>query len=129
MKKKILAVFISGLWISFSEFFRNEILFKNYWLDKYASLGMEFPSEIINNFMWGIWSFLFAGCIIFLLRKLKCYEVFMISWIMVFVLMWITIGNLNVLPYKLLFFAIPLSIIETGGAVFIGKIILKKESE
>lgn len=58
MNKNILAFLAAGIWISLSEFNRNELLFKTYWLQKYASLGLQFPSGPINNALWGIWSFL-----------------------------------------------------------------------
>ena len=53
MKKKILAGFLSGLWISLSEFVRNELLFKSYWIDKYAHLNLQFPSSNVNNAVGG----------------------------------------------------------------------------
>jgi hypothetical protein len=43
---------------------------------------------------------------------------------MAFVLMWIVTGNLGVLPFKLLLYAIPLSILET----FLAALIIKKLS-
>jgi len=39
-----------------------------------------------------------------------------------FVLMWLVIGNINVLPYGILIFAVPLSVLEA----FIATLIIKK---
>jgi len=125
MKKRALALFVSGMWVSFSEFFRNEILFKQYWLDKYQSLNLLFPSEPINGVIWGVWSFVMAGVILFLVHRLKLIETVFVSWIMSFVMMWLVIGNLNVLPVGLLLFAIPLSLLEVTMAAFISVKILK----
>ncbi len=49
MKKGIVAVLVSTLWISLSEFLRNEFLFKHIWTDHYTSLSLIFPSEPING--------------------------------------------------------------------------------
>jgi hypothetical protein len=49
MRKQIMAILASGLWISFSEFVRKELLFKSMWIEKYASLGLKFPSSTVNN--------------------------------------------------------------------------------
>lgn len=119
MKKKLLAFFLSAAWIGFSEFVRNELLFKSHWINKYNSLNLVFPSEMINNAVWGIWSFLLAGLIVFLSTKLRLIENIVVSWLFAFVLMWLVAGNLNVLPLSLLLFAIPLSIIEITLACFI----------
>lgn len=119
MKRIVLALCGSGLWISFSEFLRNEVLFKALWIEKYYGLGLEFPSSMINNILWGVWSFLLAGMIVFLMRRLNSLEVTLVTWVMAFLMMWITIGNLNVLPMTLLIYALPLSIIEISGAVLI----------
>ncbi len=43
MKRMVLATVASGLWIGFSEFLRNEFLFKDYWLEKYEALGQSAP--------------------------------------------------------------------------------------
>lgn len=58
LKKTFLPVLLSTNWISISEFLRNEVLFKSYWTEHYAGLGMPFPSEPINGAIWGLWSLL-----------------------------------------------------------------------
>lgn len=124
MKKFALAVFVSGIWVNFSEFVRNEFLFKQYWLEKYASLGLEFPTDPINGAVWGLWGFLFAGCLVYLRSKLSFMETLSIGWLMGFVLMWLVVGNMNVLPFELLKVAVPWSLVEVGVAVFIVQKIL-----
>lgn len=126
LKRKILAFIVAGLWISFAEFLRNELLFKSHWLEKYGSLGLQFPSEIINNAMWGAWSFLMALVIVYLSTRLRLLETIGLVWITAFVMMWIVIGNLNVLPYPLLVYAVPLSLLEVVVAVLLSRMIQKK---
>lgn len=121
MKQKIFAFLTAGIWISLSEFTRNELVLKSYWLKKYADLGIIFPSASMNNAFWGIWSFTLSGIIVFLTRRLRFIESVVVVWIMAFVMMWLVIGNLNVLPIGILIFAIPWSIIEVIIAAFISK--------
>ena len=121
MKKNILGFITSGIWISLSEFVRNELVLKTYWLGKYKSLGLVFPADSINNALWGLWSFMLAGVIVFLFRKLRFFETIVISWIMAFCMMWVVIGNLNVLPVKLLLFAVPWSFLEVTIAALLCK--------
>lgn len=119
MKRKIAAFIVSGIWISLSEFVRNVVLFRFYWIDKYNSLGIVFPENTVNNGLWGLWSFTLSGLIVYLTPRLSTFETAVAVWISSFAMMWIVIGNLNVLPYKLLVYAFPLSILEIAIAVFI----------
>jgi hypothetical protein len=121
MKNKILAIGLSGVWISASEFLRNQLLFASLWHKKYESLGIVFPEKPINGMLWGVWSFIFAGCIYVLVRKLSLKEAIVFAWVIGFLQMWLVIGNLGVLPYSLLWYAVPLSILEVLVAVLIIK--------
>lgn len=117
--KSILSILLATAWISISEFARNELLFKSYWTEHYQSLGLVFPSDPINGILWGIWSLLFAIAIYIISRKFSLTGTFLLSWFVGFVLMWVVLGNLGVLPVKLLFAAVPLSLLEAFIAAFI----------
>ena len=119
MHKILVAILASGIWINFSEFLRNELLFKHYWVEKYVALGLKFPSDSMNNAIWGVWGFLLAGSITFSARKLPLVSTVVISWTQAFLLMWIVIGNLNVLPLRLLPIAVPWSLVEVVVAALI----------
>jgi hypothetical protein len=67
-KRSILSVLLATIWISISEFFRNEILLKSYWTTHYQNLGLVFPAEPVNGAVWGLWS-LFLAIFIFLLSR------------------------------------------------------------
>lgn len=121
MKNTILPILLATIWISISEFVRNEILLKTYWTKHYQSLGLKFPSEPINGAVWGLWSFLFAIAIYFISKKFSLLQTTFLSWFVAFVLMWVVIGNMGVLPYNILNFAIPLSLLEAFLASFIIK--------
>jgi predicted neutral ceramidase superfamily lipid hydrolase len=122
--RSIIAVVLTGIWVNASEFFRNEVLLKTYWVDHYQSLGMTFPSEPRNGMIWLAWGFLFAISIYLISRKFNLIKTALISWLMAFVLMWLVTLNLNVLPSAILIYAVPLSLLEA----FIGSYICIKIS-
>lgn len=128
MKKIILAVLASGMWVNLSEFLRNELLFKQFWIDKYDSLGLVFPSAPVNGAIWALWGFAFAGCVVFLCYKLKFKEILLLGWTMGFALMWIVVGNLNVLPFGLLLIAVPWSIVEVALAILIARGVISEKA-
>lgn len=119
IKKTILPVLAATIWISLSEFLRNEVLLKDFWTNHYQDLGLTFPSEPVNGAIWGIWSLLFALTIFTISKKFTLWQTTFLSWFVGFVLMWVVIGNMGVLPYNILLYAIPLSFIETYLAVII----------
>jgi hypothetical protein len=121
LKKTILPILLATIWISISEFVRNELLLKSFWIEHYQKLGLVFPSEPINGAVWGMWSLLFAVSIFILAKKFSLIETTLLSWLVGFVLMWVVIGNLNVLPHGILIYAIPLSLLEAFIAAFIIK--------
>ena len=122
--RNIIAIILTGIWVNASEFFRNEVLLKTYWIDHYRSLGMTFPSEPLNGMIWVAWGFLFAITIYIISRKFDLIQTTLISWFMAFVLMWVVTWNLNVLPSAILIYAVPLSLLEA----FIGSYICIKMS-
>jgi len=124
MKKIIFPILAATIWISISEFARNELLLKSYWTDHYENLGLIFPSEPVNGVMWGVWSLCFAIGIYFIAQKFSVLQTTSLAWLLGFVLMWLVTGNMNVLPFGILPFAVPLSILES----FLAVIIIKKLS-
>jgi hypothetical protein len=123
MKKSIIAVLAAGVWISVSEFVRNELVFKFLWIEHFRAMGLDFPSAMINNMIWGIWSILLAIVIVFLASRLRFVETIAVTWVTCFVFMWMVIGNLGVLPWKLLIAAVPLSILEVVLATVIAYLV------
>jgi hypothetical protein len=121
--RRILAVILTGIWVNASEFLRNEVLLKTYWVDHYQSLGMTFPSKPLNGMIWVAWGFLFSLAIYFISRRFSLIRTALISWFMGFVLMWVVTWNLNVLPGAILVYTVPLSLLEAFiGSYICGKI-------
>jgi len=123
-KKTILPILLATTWISISEFARNEFLLKSYWTNHYKKLGLVFPSEPINGAVWGLWSLCFAIAVFIIAKKFTLLQTTLLSWFVGFVLMWISSGNMGVLPFGILPFAIPLSFLEA----FLASLIVKKFS-
>jgi hypothetical protein len=125
MKKTILSILIAGVWITISEFIRNELLFKVYWINHFNSIGLKFETLPLNGILWMIWSFALAYLIFKLLHKFSIKESIFLAWLPAFLMMWITMYNLQTLPLALLLFAIPLSLLEVVISIVLIKKILK----
>ena len=123
--KAILAVILATAWISISEFLRNQLFLKSYWTGHYTKLGLVFPSEPVNGVIWGVWALVFAILILILSRKFSLTGTVLFSWVMGFILMWLVIGNLSVLPFGTLVFAVPWSLVE----LFIATVIVRQFRE
>ena len=121
IKKTIVPILAATIWISLSEFARNELLFKSYWTEHYEGLGLVFPSGPVNGALWGLWSLLFAVAVFIIARKFSLIQTTVLAWFVGFVLMWVVVGNLGVLPAGLLYIAIPLSLLEVCLAALIIK--------
>ena len=122
LQKTILPVFLATAWISISEFARNQFIVSSYWTNHYKSLGLVFPSAPVNGAVWGLWSLLFAVAVFIIAKKFTLVQTTFLSWLLAFVMMWVAIGNLGVLPFGLLWIAVPLSILES----FVASWIIKK---
>ena len=124
LKNTILPILLATIWISISEFVRNSFLLHNYWIDHYENIGMTFPEEPVNGAVWGIWSLCFAIGIYIISRRFSLIQTTFLSWFVGFVFMWLVVGNMGVLPFEILPFAIPLSLLEA----FLGTLIIRKLS-
>jgi hypothetical protein len=82
-------------------------------------MGLVFPSEPINGALWGLWSLLFAIAIFVIAQKFSLWTTTLLSWWVGFVLMWVVVGNMGVLPLSILWVAIPLSFLEAFLAAWI----------
>ena len=124
LRRIMLPVLLATIWISISEFVRNQILLKQVWIEHYTHMGLVFPLEPINGAMWGVWSLLLAAAIFIVAKKFTLVQTALLVWLVAFIMMWVVIGNLAVLPFGILQLAIPLSLLE----VFVASFIIKKLS-
>lgn len=119
LKKTVLPILLATLWISISEFVRNTLLLRHFWIEHYQNLGLTFPELPVNGAIWGIWSLCLAIAIFVFSKKYTLIQTTLLSWFVGFIFMWLVIGNLGVLPFKTLLFAVPLSLLEAFLASFI----------
>jgi len=119
INKTVLPILLATIWISISEFVRNTFLLHNFWIEHYQNLGLTFPELPINGAVWGIWSLCFAIAIFIFSKKYTLFQTTFLSWFVGFVFMWLVVGNLGVLPFGILLFAIPLSLLEAFLASYI----------
>lgn len=126
-KQFALAVFTSGMWMNVSEFIRNELIIKQVWVAGFENIGLSFPSAPMNGAIWGLWAFIFVAFLTWLITKFDILKSTIISWTFGFVLLWIAMRNMGILPKGLLIWAIPWSFIEVYIAAFISKRILYKK--
>ena len=125
-RRYISAILAAGVWMNLSEFVRNELLLKHYWTDGFEKIGLEFPSAPINGAVWGIWALVFVTLLIWLLQRFDVWRSTAISWIFGFVLLWLAIWNLGVLPESILLWAVPWSLVEVYVAAVIGQRFMSK---
>lgn len=102
-----------------SEIIRNELLIKHLWVNGFKEIGLSFPSNPINGAIWGVWAFIFVSILAWLTTKFDALKSTVISWVMGFVLLWIAMWNMGVMPGELLFWAVPWSLIEVYIAAVI----------
>lgn len=118
-KKIIIPILITGIWINISETVRWMFLVESYWLEKYQNLNLIFPDETINMIAWMIWGFFYATVIFILSRRYNLLQTTFLSWFVAFVMMWVILWNVGVLPTGMLWFNIPLSLFETFIGAYI----------
>ena len=113
------AVLAAAAWINASEFLRNEVLVAEQWPAHFKALGLVFPAAPVNGMVWGLWGLLFAGAIYAVSRRFSILQTTAVAWTFGFVLMWLVCGNLGVLPFGILPYAVPLSLLEAWLAAVI----------
>jgi len=121
-KQVVIPILITGIWINISETIRWIFLIEPYWVEQYEKLNITFPNEKINMIVWMIWGFLFAITIFILSKKYSLFQTTIFSWFVAFVMMWVIVWNIGILPTGMLWFNVPLSLLET----FIGTYICKR---
>lgn len=118
-KKNIWPILVTGIWINLSETLRWIFLIEPFWIEKYQLLNLTFPGENVNMIVWMLWGFLYATTIFILSKKFKLVQTTLLSWFIAFVMMWIVVWNVGVLPTEMLWYNIPLSLLETFIGAFI----------
>ena len=124
LKKTILPILLTGIWVNVSITIGWMLILESYWIEKYQSMNLVFPTELTNNIVWMIWGFMLATIIFILSKKFSPLQTTLISWFMAFAMMWVIVWNVGVLPTGMLLFNVPFTLIVT----YIGALISKKIS-
>jgi hypothetical protein len=122
LKKTVLPIFVIGIWINISESVRWIFLVESYWVEHYKNMNLIFPQEPLNMVIWMIWGFLLAITIVIISKKFTVLQTTFITWFVAFVMLWVVLWNINMLPLVILWYVVPLSLIE----IYIGVLISKK---
>jgi len=118
-RRPVLAVMLAGVWVNLCEVVRNQVLLLPYWQAHYRDMGLVFPAQPVNAMLWMGWAFLLAGMAFAISRRFGLWQTTLLVWVMGFVMMWVVIWNLSVLPAGVLPIAVPFTLIEALGAAFI----------
>jgi hypothetical protein len=115
-------VVLLGVWINLSETVRWILYSKPQFDALFRSKGLEVPNQPINGILWMIWGFIIAFLVFILSRKFTVVQTTLITWLAVFVTVWIALWNSAVLPLEMLPVVVPLSLVN----IFIATLIAKK---
>ena len=120
-KKTILPILLTGIWVNVSITIGWMLILESYWIEKYQSMNLVFPTELTNNIVWMIWGFMLATIIFILSKKFSPLQTTFISWFVAFAMMWVIVWNIGVLPTGMLLVNIPNTLFVTYISTLICK--------
>jgi hypothetical protein len=120
-QKAIWQIFLVSIWINIFETLRWMLFAKPEIDMHFKAANLVLPNEPINNLLWLIWGIIIAVMIFIVSKKFKVLQTTFIVWITVYVMHWIALWNMAVLPINILWLAVPLTFIN----VLVGALISK----
>jgi len=121
LKKAIWKILLVSIWINIFETLRWMLFAKPEIDMHFNAANLILPNEPINNLLWLIWGIIIAVMIFIVSKKFKVLQTTFIVWITVYVMHWIALWNMAVLPINILWLAVPLTFIN----VLVGALISK----
>ena len=121
-KKAIWQILLVSLWINIFETLRWMLFAKPSIDIHFKAANLVLPNEPVNNLLWIIWGIIIAVMIFIISKKFKILQTTFIVWITVYIMHWIALWNMAVLPINILWLAVPLTFIN----VFVGALICNK---
>jgi hypothetical protein len=116
--KAIWQIFLVSIWINIFETLRWMLFAKPEIDMHFKAANIVLPNEPINNLLWLIWGIIIAVMIFIVSKKFKVLQTTFIVWITVYVMNWIALWNMAVLPINILWLAVPLTFINVlAGAL------------
>jgi hypothetical protein len=125
LKKTILPILLIGIWLNISITIGWILILEGYWIEKFQSLNLVFPTGLMNNITWMIWGFMLATIIFIFSKIFNTLQTTFLAWFVAFAMMWTIVWTVGVLPTGMLLFNIPFTLIVT----YIGALISKKLTE
>ena len=125
--KTIWQIFLVSIWINIFETLRWMLFAKPEIDMHFKAANLVLPNEPINNLLWLIWGIIIAVMIFIVSKKFKVLQTTFIVWITVYVMHWIALWNMAVLPINILWLAVPLTFINVLVGALISKYFQNKE--
>lgn len=119
--KTIWQIFLVSIWLNIFETLRWMLFAKPEIDMHFKAANIVLPNEPINNLLWLIWGIIIAVMVFIVSKKFKVLQTTFIVWITVYVMHWIALWNMAVLPINILWLAVPLTFIN----VLVGALISK----
>jgi hypothetical protein len=127
-QKAIWQILLVSIWINIFETLRWMLFAKPEIDMHFQAVNLVLPNEPINNLLWLIWGIIIAVMIFIVSKKFKVLQTTFIVWITVYVMHWIALWNMAVLPINILWLAVPLTFINVLIGVLISKYFHNKEN-
>jgi len=127
LKKAIWQILLVSIWINIFETLRWMLFAKPEIDMHFKAANLVLPNEPINNLLCLIWGIIIAVMIFIVSKKFKVLQTTFIVWITVYVMHWIALWNMAVLPINILWLAVPLTFINVLIGALISKYFQSKE--
>jgi len=127
LKKAIWKILLVSIWINIFETLRWMLFAKPEIDMHFKAANLVLPNEPINNLLWLIWGIIIAVMIFIVSKKFKVLQTTFIVWITVYVMHWIALWNMAVLPLNILWLAVPLTFINVLVGALISKYFQRNE--
>jgi hypothetical protein len=127
-KKAFWQVLLVSLWVNIFETLRWMLFAKPDIDIHFKAANLVLPNEPVNNILWLIWGIIIAVMIFIISKKFKVLQTTFIVWIIVYVMHWIALWNMAVLPINVLWLAVPLNFINVLVGALICNRFLRKEN-
>jgi hypothetical protein len=126
LKTAIWHIILISLWINISETLRWILFSQSHFMKHYQSLNLVLPLGPLVLLFWLIWGVLLSAMIYFISEKFSLLQSTFMIWIMAFLMFWLGLYNLDVLPVSILWLVIPLSFISVLVGVLISNYLRNK---
>lgn len=127
-KKTIWQILLVSIWINIFETIRWMLFARPYIDMHFKAANLILPNEPVNNILWLIWGIIIAVMIFIISKKFNVLETTFIVWITVYILHWIALWNMTVLPINILWLAVPLTFINVLVGALICSRLMSKEN-